>query len=217
MGHVIVSIQYIYGLWTDTCGGWTEEKQNNHEHIRWKWRQKALLIVWIFIFLLWKGLNIGKSRENGRMNPFLLLSLWQWSTHGQSWGAWVAQLVKRLTWAQVMTSLFKSLSPALALCWQLRARSLLPILCFLLFLPLPRSCSVSLCLSKIIDKNVKNCLKKNRWPILLHLSAPSPLDYSAQSRDYGEGAETEGERESQAGSTLSARSLMWGSISCTAR
>ena len=36
-----------------------------------------------------------------------------------------------------------------ALCWQLRAWNLLWILCNPLSLPLPRSCSVSLCLSKI--------------------------------------------------------------------
>ena len=52
--------------------------------------------------------------------------------------------VKHLTSAQVMISRFMSLSLHWALCWQLRAWSLLQILCLPLSLPLSHSHSVSL-------------------------------------------------------------------------
>ena len=62
-------------------------------------------------------------------------------------GAWVVQSVKRLTSAQVVISqsrtLFVSWSPASALCWQLRAWSLLQILCLLLSAP-PQTRGLSL-------------------------------------------------------------------------
>ena len=58
-------------------------------------------------------------------------------------GTWVAQSVKHLTSAQVMISWFVSLSPASGSV--LSARSRLWIVCLPLSLPLPRSCSVSLC------------------------------------------------------------------------
>ena len=46
-------------------------------------------------------------------------------------------------------------TPSQALCWQLRAWSPLRILCLHRSLPLPHSCSVSLCLSKInIEKKI---------------------------------------------------------------
>ena len=66
----------------------------------------------------------------------------------------MAQSVKRPTSAQVMILQLVSLSPVPALCWRLRAWSLLWILCLPLCLPLPHSFSVSLCLSKI-NKNIK--------------------------------------------------------------
>ena len=62
------------------------------------------------------------------------------------WGAWVAQLVKWPTSAQVMISRPVSSSPHRALCWPLRAWSLFRILCLPLSLTLPHSRSVSLCL-----------------------------------------------------------------------
>ena len=54
-------------------------------------------------------------------------------------------------WFQLRSWTHGSWVPALrgALCWQLRAWSLLWILCLPLSLPLPHSCSVSFCLSKI--------------------------------------------------------------------
>ena len=61
------------------------------------------------------------------------------------WGAWVAQLVKRPTSAR---SRFRGpwvRAPLRALGWWLGAWSLFLILCLPLSLPLPRSCSVSLC------------------------------------------------------------------------
>ena len=66
------------------------------------------------------------------------LSTWLW-LRSQSHGLWIRV-------------------PCQALCWQLRAWSLLRILCVPLSLPLPCSFSVSLCLS-IINKCLKN-LKK---------------------------------------------------------
>ena len=59
-------------------------------------------------------------------------------------GAWVAQSVERPTSARVMISRFVSSSPVSGS--GLMAWSLLPILCLPLSLPLPHSCSVSLCL-----------------------------------------------------------------------
>ena len=69
--------------------------------------------------------------------------------HSDYWGAWVAQLVRHLTSAQVMILVFVSLSPTLGslLTWQLRAWSLLWILCLPLSPPLPHSCSVFVSLS----------------------------------------------------------------------
>ena len=67
-----------------------------------------------------------------------------------SQGAWVSQLVKHLTSAQVQISWFVSLSPALG-CVQ--------ILCLPLSLPLPSSHSLALSLSKI-NKNLKK-IRKN--------------------------------------------------------
>ena len=64
------------------------------------------------------------------------------------WGTWVAQLNVRLqprSWSHG----WWVRAPRQALCWQLRACSLLRILCLLLSLPLPHSYSVSFCLSKI--------------------------------------------------------------------
>ena len=58
-------------------------------------------------------------------------------------GVWVAQSVERLRLRSWSCSLWVW-APRWALCWQLRAWSLLRILCLLLSLPLPRSCSVSL-------------------------------------------------------------------------
>ena len=59
--------------------------------------------------------------------------------------AWVAQSVECLTSALVMISWLQIWAPHQALCWQLRAWSLLQILCFPLSLPLPHS--HTLCLS----------------------------------------------------------------------
>ena len=63
-------------------------------------------------------------------------------------GAWVAQSVKRPTSTQVTISRSVSSSPASGSGLMAQAWSLLPILCLPLSLPLPRSCSVSLCLKK---------------------------------------------------------------------
>ena len=70
-------------------------------------------------------------------------------TNGQNndrfWGAWVTQLVKHLTSAQVMITLFVSSSPTSGSVWT--AQSLDPAADSVspsLSLPLPRSCSLSL-------------------------------------------------------------------------
>ena len=60
-------------------------------------------------------------------------------------GAWVAQSVKRPTSARSRSRGPRVRAPRQALGWWLRAWSLFPILCLPLALPLPRSCSVSLC------------------------------------------------------------------------
>ena len=66
------------------------------------------------------------------------------------WGAWVAQSVKRLTWAQVTISLLMSSSPAAGSV--LTARSLEPTSdSFSISLPLPCLCSV--CLSVSLSQN----------------------------------------------------------------
>ena len=85
--------------------------------------------------------------EKTRMWDFLQNNGWR--------GAWVAQSVEHPTLAQVMISWFVSLS--LTSGSVLMARSLVTasILCLPLSLPLPRSWSVSLCLSKM-DKRFKN-------------------------------------------------------------
>ena len=63
-----------------------------------------------------------------------------------SWGAWVAQSVKRPTSARSRSRSLGVRAPRQALGWWLRAWSLFPILCLPLSLPPPpRSCSVSLC------------------------------------------------------------------------
>ena len=69
-------------------------------------------------------------------------------------GAWVVQSVKRPTSARSRSHSPEVRAPRQALGWWLRAWSLFPILCLPLSLPLPRSCSVSLC-----PKN-KQTLKK---------------------------------------------------------
>ena len=89
------------------------------------------------------------------------------------WDAWVAQLVERLTsarswshglWVQIL---------CWALCWHLRAWSLLLILCLPLSLPLPHSCSVSLCIRNkqtLANKNkvrsFPNLFQKNFQPFI---------------------------------------------------
>ena len=60
-------------------------------------------------------------------------------------GAWVAQSVKRPTSARSRSRGPRVRAPCRALGGWLRAWSLFPILCLPLSLPLPRSCSVSLC------------------------------------------------------------------------
>ena len=72
-------------------------------------------------------------------------------------GAWVAQSVKRPTSARSQSRGPGVQAPRQALGWWLRAWSLFPILCLSLSLPLPRSCSVSLC-----PKNKKLKKKKNK-------------------------------------------------------
>ena len=70
----------------------------------------------------------------------------QWSfLKMQHRGAWVAQSVKRPTLARSRSRGPWVQAPRRALGWWLRAWSLFPILCLPLSLPLPRSCSVSLC------------------------------------------------------------------------
>ena len=75
----------------------------------------------------------------------------------------MAELVKRLTFAQVMISWFMGLSPTLGS--GLIARSLEPASDSVspsLSLPLPHSCSVSLPLSKI-NKHLKNNKRNQMW------------------------------------------------------
>ena len=73
------------------------------------------------------------------------LSLRKWPHRG----AWVAQSVKRPTSARSRSRGPWVRAPRRALGWWLRAWNLFPILCLPLSLPLPRSCSVSLCPKKI--------------------------------------------------------------------
>ena len=72
----------------------------------------------------------------------------------ESWGAWVAQPVKRLILAQVIISRFMSSSPALGSV--LRAQSLEPASDSVLPEPFPGSCFVSRSLSKISIKKKKD-------------------------------------------------------------
>ena len=65
-----------------------------------------------------------------------------------SWGAWVAQSVKRPTSARSRSRGPWVRAPRRDLGWWLGAWSLFPILCLPLSLPLPCSCSVSLCPKK---------------------------------------------------------------------
>ena len=73
-------------------------------------------------------------------------------------GAWVAQSVKRPTSARSRSRGPGVRAPRQALGWWLGAWSLFPILCLPLSLPLPRSCSVSLCPKNKI--NVEKKIKK---------------------------------------------------------
>ena len=74
-------------------------------------------------------------------------SFWLFSVKNQQWGApgWLSWLSVRLRLRSWSHSLWVR-APRQALCWQVRARSLLWILCLPLSLPLPCSCSASLCL-----------------------------------------------------------------------
>ena len=77
-----------------------------------------------------------------------------WHKKLKSRDVWAAQSVKCLTSAQVIISRFLGSTPHQALYWQIRAWSLLWILCLPLSLPLPHSHSVPLSLKKInIKKN----------------------------------------------------------------
>ena len=121
-------------------------------------------------------------------NSVFTYTWWQWIEMITSRFAWVAQLVKCLTWAQVMISWFLSSSPM----WGsvLTSRSLPGIISLPLFLPLP--CLQALSFSKINktlkkkkegddsqQKDIRNitrsfrtrinknyCLLLRRWPIL---------------------------------------------------
>ena len=85
-----------------------------------------------------------------RINPWYFHDPNKVQGHG---GTWVAQLVKCPTLTQVMILRFVGSSPVLGvLCWQLRAWSLLWILC-LLSLPLPCLSSLSLSLFLILRIN----------------------------------------------------------------
>ena len=90
-----------------------------------------------------------KSWWNTKMWNKVNSSQWNLSfrdeLENKSWGAWVAQSVKRPTSARSRSHCPWVRAPRRALGWWLRAWSLFPILCFPLSLPLPRSCSVSLC------------------------------------------------------------------------
>ena len=99
------------------------------------WNSNQHMYTWILHekweycgFLYWKDKS-GVPRWLSGLSFWLWLGLW-------SHGSWV--------WA-----------PHQALCWQLRAWSLLQILCLPLSLPFPCLCSVSLSLSKI-NKILKN-------------------------------------------------------------
>ena len=73
---------------------------------------------------------------------------------------WLSRLSIQL-WLRSWSPSLWVRAPHRALCWQLRAWSLLQILCLLLSLPLPRSFSLSL--SKInIQKNFKKLRKKQK-------------------------------------------------------
>ena len=85
----------------------------------------------------------------------LLSSNWP-SKLSIKWGTWVAQSVKHPTSAQVMISQFVSLSPVCwALCWQLRAWSLLQSLCVCVSLCPSPTCVLSLSLSLSLSKRNK--------------------------------------------------------------
>ena len=107
---------------------------NRPKHISWE----------IFFF----------QAENSKFFLYLLAIL-QWTPALYGWnlstlereavGAWVAQSVKRPTSARSRSRGPWVRAPRWALGWWLRAWSLFPILCLPLSLPLPCSCSVSLC------------------------------------------------------------------------
>ena len=99
----------------------------------------------IFYKFKWRTLKVITKFHTFRAPGWLsLVSVWLWL---RSWS--------HSSWVQV---------PHWALCWQLRALSLLWILCFPLSLPLLPSCSVSVSVSlpKII--NSKNLKRKTKIP-----------------------------------------------------
>ena len=110
------------------------------------------------------SVSISKIKKNNNKNKVRL------------WGAWEAQLVERLTSAQVIVSRCVSSSPASG--FVLTARSPEPASDSVspsLSLPLPCSCSVSLSLSKI---NI-NKIKKNK--IRLYILIPFSICMSRNS------------------------------------
>ena len=130
--------------------GITETETQRSSTDQWHSWDPAYLTPNSILFLLfsrfyaisWKQI---KSRQRQPLVPWMWKQNWD-LPHGFQeyfcWGTWVAQLVKRPTLAQVM--IFAVWFPSRALCWQLRAWSLLWSLCLPLSLPLsPCSCSVS--------------------------------------------------------------------------
>ena len=91
-----------------------------------------------------EGLTVPSEVGLGEGQPPWETVWWFFKKWHEEGGPWVAQLVKRLTCAPVMSSQFPVRALRGALRCQLGAWSLLRIPCLPRSLPLPRSCPVSL-------------------------------------------------------------------------
>ena len=116
--------------------------------IRFQRERYKPLHLFIWCYSIWSDLY-PKSLGNVLNTNFLTLPEFDsWNIFKKKKkcrGAWVAQSVKRPTSARSRSRGRWVRAPRQALDWWLRAWSLFPILCLPLSLPLPRSCSVSLC------------------------------------------------------------------------
>ena len=104
----------------------TNGQKSNYKMVPGLWSMESTITMW------WRDIShdVYRLPLNGRGT--------QWGLqHCPLRGAWVAQWVKRPTWAQVMISWFVSSSPTSGSLWSVR--SLLQVFC------LPLSCSSPAC------------------------------------------------------------------------